>query len=95
MIYYDRIEISKGTDVNKGSKSKECNICHYWYFSNEGFKFQENVCNRCHNLLMMSIKLSDIAVLNIKRADYCCIISGISQSEAMKLMQNIDLTKKR
>ena len=38
--------------------------------------------------------LSDIAFLNIKGADYCCIISGISKSEAINLMQNIDLTKK-
>ena len=38
--------------------------------------------------------LSDNAILNIKGADYCCIISGISKSEAINLMQNIDLTKK-
>ena len=32
MLYYDRIDVSKGIDVNKTSKSKECNICHYRYF---------------------------------------------------------------
>ena len=32
MIYYDRIDVSKGTDVNKISKSKQSDICHYWYF---------------------------------------------------------------
>ena len=36
-------------------------FCHYWHFLNHGFKFQPNVCNRCHDLLMMSINLSDIA----------------------------------
>ena len=44
---------------------------------------------------MMSMNLSDIAILNNESADYCCIISGISKSEAINLMQNIDLTKKR
>ena len=29
------------------------------------------------------MNLSDITVLNIKSADYCCIISGISKSEAI------------
>ena len=29
MLYYDRIEVSKGIDVNKTSASKECDICHY------------------------------------------------------------------
>ena len=94
MIYYDRIDVSEGIDVNKASKSKECDICHYWYFLNKGFKVQLNVCDRCHDILMMSINLSGIANLNIKSADSWCIISGISKSEAINLMQNIDLTEK-
>ena len=32
MLYYDRIHISEGIDVNKTSASKDCVICHYWYF---------------------------------------------------------------
>ena len=32
MLYYDRINISEGIDVNKKSESKECYICKYWYF---------------------------------------------------------------
>ena len=39
------------------------------------------------------MNLSNIAILNIKGADYCCIISGISKSEAINLTQNINLTK--
>ena len=73
---------------------KECDICHYWYFLNYSFKFQINACNRCHDLLMMSMSLSNIAILNIKGSDYRCIISLISKNEAMILMQNADLTEK-
>ena len=29
MLYFDRNEVSEGTDVNKTSASKECEICHY------------------------------------------------------------------
>ena len=29
ILYFDRIDVSEGIDVNKTSKSKECNICHY------------------------------------------------------------------
>ena len=32
MLYYDRIDVSEGIDVNKLRKSKERDICHYWYF---------------------------------------------------------------
>ena len=42
---------------------------------------------------MMFMKLSDIAILNIKDSDYCFIISGISKNEAINLMQNTDLTE--
>ena len=29
MLYFDRIDVSEGNDVNKTSASKECNICDY------------------------------------------------------------------
>ena len=31
MLEYDRIDIS-GIDINRTNLSKECDICHYWYF---------------------------------------------------------------
>ena len=43
---------------------------------------------------MMSVNLSDIALLNIKGSDYHCIISLICKNEAIVLMQNADLTVK-
>ena len=36
MLYYDRINVSEGIDVNKTYKSKDCDICHYWYFLVKG-----------------------------------------------------------
>ena len=39
MLYYDRIDIFEGIDVNKTSKSKECDICHYWYFSDKSHMY--------------------------------------------------------
>ena len=79
MLYYDRIEVSERIDVNKTRALKEYNICHYLYFLNYNFTFQPNVCNRCHDLLMMSISLSDIAIINIKGSDYYYIIRLISK----------------
>ena len=42
---------------------------------------------------MMSINLSDIAILNIKGSDYGCIISLISKNDVINLMANADLTE--
>ena len=94
MLYFDRIDVSGRVDFNKTSASKEFDICHYWYFLNKGFKLQPNSCNRCHDLLMMSMSLSDIAILNIKGSIYRCTISGTSKYETINLMQNTDLTEK-
>ena len=90
-MLYDRIDASEGTDVNKTSASKGCDVFHYWYFLKYSFKFQPNICNRCHDLLMMSI---NTAALNIKGSDYRCIISLMSKNEATNLTQNADLTEK-
>ena len=88
MLYFDKIDVSEEIDVNKTIASKECNICDYWYFLNYSFKFQPNVSNRCHDLLNTSMNLSDIAILNIKGSDYCCIISLFSKNEAIDVIQN-------
>ena len=88
------MDISEGIHVIKTSASEECDTSQYLYFLNYSFKLQPNVCNRCHDLLKMSINLSDIAILNIKDSDYCVIISLISKTEVINLMQNADLTEK-
>ena len=43
---------------------------------------------------MMSINLSNIAILNIKVSNYHCTITLISKNEAIKLLQNAELTEK-
>ena len=50
--------------------------------------------NQMSDLLMMSINLSNIAILNIQGSDYRCVISLINKNEAIKLLQNADLTEK-
>ena len=54
MLQYKKIDVSEGIDLNKTSASKECELCHYWFFRDIGFKSEEHVCNRCHDLLTMA-----------------------------------------
>ena len=74
MLFYDRTDFSEETDVNKRSALKELDVCIYLYVLNFSFKLQPNVCNRCHDLLMRSVNLSDISIWNIKGSNYCCIL---------------------
>ena len=48
-----KIYVSEGIDTNKTSASKECMLCHYWYFKDVGFKFEPHVCNRCDDVLIL------------------------------------------
>ena len=57
MLEYDRIDISEGIDVNKTNLSKECDICHYWYFKDIGFKHEKYLCNGCHDLMQKAMSL--------------------------------------
>ena len=44
---------------------QDCNISCCCYFLNKRFKFQPYVSNRCHDLLMMSMNFSNIAILKM------------------------------
>ena len=65
MLYYDKIDIRQGSDVAKSNNSKKCMVCHYW-FSNRRFRFQDSVCNGCHDLAMLYLNISDIAIIAVK-----------------------------
>ena len=94
MLQYEKIDVSKGIDINKTSASKKCMLCHYWYFKVVGFKFEPNVCNKCHDLLMTAYELKIIAILNVKDVGYRCILWGISKNEAANFLNNCVLEDK-
>ena len=94
MLYYNRIDFSEGINVNEISASKKCISCHFSYLFLKRFKFQLPVCNVCQVVLMMPITINNAVVLNICVVVYVCIIVGISKSEAINLLKNVDLSKK-
>ena len=49
MLQYKKIDVSEGIDTKKTSLSKECMLCHFWYFK-DGYKFEPHVSNKCHCL---------------------------------------------
>ena len=87
-MQYNKIDVSEGIDVNKTSSSKECELGHFWFFRDIGFKFEEHACNQCHDLLTMAYSLKDIATLSEKGATFRCILTGISKNEVLKWLNN-------
>ena len=86
MSHFDKIDLSKGIDPPESNNSKEYIICHYWdLIMGSNFKI----------LFVMAVliwqccfNISDIAIITIKRVDYCCIIHDISKSKAIHLLEN-------
>ena len=94
MLEYEKIDVSEGIDTNKTNSSKECKLFHYRYFKDVGFKFEPHVCNKCRYVLMTAYKLKNIAILNVKKADFRCILLGISRDEAVNSLKNSALEDK-
>ena len=69
-LEYDRIDISEGIEINKTNASKECDICHYWYFSDKNFNYEPYLCNGCHDLMQKTMNFNDAAIFSIKGNDY-------------------------
>ena len=94
MIKYEKNDISEGIDLNKTGASKEYMAWHYWHFKDIGYKFQPQVCNKCHDISMMVYDLNDFMILNIKDADYRCILWNVTRN-AINSLHNYKLKDKR
>ena len=70
MLAYGRIDISQEIDISKTNASKECLICHYWYFKDIGFKYEPYLCNSCHGLMQKVLDFNDVAIVSLKGSGY-------------------------
>ena len=77
MLIYGRIDISKGIDVNMTSASQECDICHCWYFLDNGFKYEPYLCNGCHDLVQKAMNFNDVVIVSSKESFYRIHFFGI------------------
>ena len=95
MLEYERIDISEGIDLTKSNKSKECDICHYWYFLDKNFKYEPYLGNGCHDLMQKAISFNDVAVVSIKGSDYRIHFWYMTKNDAINLLNNSWLDNKR
>ena len=95
MLEYDRIDIFQGIDINKISASKECDICHYWYFKDIGFKYELYLCNGCHDLMRKAMSFNDVIIAYIKgtanRIHFWCM----SKDDVISKMNSSSLVEKK
>ena len=95
MLEYDRIDISEGIDVNKTSLSKECDIRHFWYFKDIGFKYEKYLCNGYHDLMQEAMTFNNAAIAYVKGSAYRIHFWCMSKDDAINIMNGSNLTDKR
>ena len=76
MLYYDKIELSEGIDVNKNSESHEYDICHYWYFKLMFIqKWKVKIWKCIQKMERTFIKFGDIEIKKQKLHQHYSLIS--------------------
>ena len=101
MLEYDRIDISEGIDLHKTNKSKECILCHYWYFLNKNFYCGPYLCDGCNNMTEKSIDSKYIDIVYVKQNAYRIHFLYMSKHKctrkhkAISLMTNSNLINKK
>ena len=94
MLEYDRTDIWEEIDINKTNASKECHICHYWYFNDIGFKYESYLCNGCHGLTQKAMNFNDVPIVYLKGNAYRFHFWYISKDDAISMMNNSNLIDK-
>ena len=94
MLEYDRINISEEIDINKTNASKECDICHYSYFKDIGFKYELYLCNSCHGLMQKAMNFNDVTIVSVKGCNYRIRSWYMNKDDAINIMNNSDRNAK-
>ena len=94
MLEHDRTDISEGIDINKIDAWKGCDICHYWYFSGKGFKYEPYLCNGCHDLIQKAMNFDNVAIVSVKGIDYRIHFWYMRKDDAINIMKNSNLIEK-
>ena len=91
MLECDRIDISEGIDIRKTNASKECKVCHYWYFKDISFKHEPHLCNGRHDLMQKAVSLNDVAIVYVKGSAYTIQFWYRSKYDAINITNNSNL----
>ena len=94
MLEYDRINISEEIDINKTNASKECDVCHYWYFLCKNFDYEPYLCNDCHDLMQKAMNFNDVAIVFLKGNDCRIHFWYMSKDDAIGIIKNFSLNVK-
>ena len=75
MLYFNRIDVSDGIDVNETNASKKCIICHYWHFLGKWFNSNHLTILNIHSVTYCCI------INRISKSDAMDLLNNINPTE--------------
>ena len=95
MIEYNRIDLDEGIDANKISNFRECWLSHHWYFLDKNLNYQKYYCDGCHDMLMKTISINNLAIVYSKGNAYRIHFWNMNKDDAINLMHYSNLIDKK
>ena len=75
--------------------SKECDICHYCYFKDIGFKYGPYHCNGFHELMQKAMSFNNVAIVYVTGNAYRIYFRYMIKDDAINIMNGSNLVDKR
>ena len=88
MLEYEKIGISEGIDVNKSNNSKECSVCHFWYFIDKNFNYGPYLCNGCYDMSIEVVSIKNLTIIYSKGNASRVNLDFMSINDATNLLNN-------
>ena len=85
MLEYDRIDNSEGIDNTRNKLvSKECWMCHFWFFIDKNFNFDDRLCNGCRDINMKAVSFNNLAIVYVDNKVYRINFAFMTKDDAIK-----------
>ena len=96
MLEYDCIDNSEGIDSTRNKLvSRECWMCHFWYFIDKNFNYEKHLCNGCHEMSVKAVSMQNLAIVYVGANAYRINFAFMSKAGTINLMKNAVIMDKR
>ena len=82
MLECARIDLSESIDTTQNKLvSRECSLCHFFYFLDKNFSYQKYLCNGCHDISMKAISFNNLAIIYCRGNAYRVNFTFMSRND--------------